>query len=256
MRVSAALDLREVPVDVRNLLLDLDRVHVDDAVAIGLQDGHLAVFEIDDLARMRENRRDVAGDEVLVFAQSEEQRASLARGDDLVGVDARDHRDAVRPLDLKQRFEHRILEIPVEALLDEVREHFGVGIGGEHVATPLQHLLEDRRVLDDAVVDDGDAAVLAHVRMRVLLIGRTVRRPARVRDAGRPLDRSRVQEQLQLGDLARLLHRFDARAIHDGDARRIIAAIFETLEPLEQEGRRHLGSNVSDDSAHGVFEWI
>ena len=35
---------------------------------------------------------------------------------------------------------HRLLEIPVERLLDEVREHFGVGLRRELVAQLLEHL--------------------------------------------------------------------------------------------------------------------
>ena len=43
--------------------------------------------------------------------------------------------------------------------------------------------LEGGVVLDDAVVDDGDLAVAADVRMGIAVVGRAVRGPARVADA-------------------------------------------------------------------------
>ena len=78
----------------------LGRVEVDDAVAVGLEHGDIAVVEVDDLPRVRENGGHVARDEVLAVAEPDEQRAALARGDDLVRVVARDDRDAVRAFDL------------------------------------------------------------------------------------------------------------------------------------------------------------
>jgi hypothetical protein len=48
-------------------------------------DGHLAVLEVDHVARVGEDRAHVAGHEVLAVADADEQRAALARRDDLVG---------------------------------------------------------------------------------------------------------------------------------------------------------------------------
>ena len=53
------------------------------AVAVALEHRHVAVVEVDDLARVREDRRDVARDEVLAVADADEQRTALARRDDL-----------------------------------------------------------------------------------------------------------------------------------------------------------------------------
>jgi hypothetical protein len=198
VRKAAALDGAEVPVDAVHLAGARDGVDVEHAIAAGLEHGHVAVLEVDDLARVRKDRRHVGGDEVLVLAEPEEERAPLARGNDLVRVDRRDHGDPVRPLHLPQRLEHRILEVAVEALLDQVREHLGVGIRREDVAAPLEHLLEDGRVLDDPVMHHRDGAVLAHVRVRILLVRRPVGRPSRMRDPRRPFHGRGDEERLEL----------------------------------------------------------
>ena len=66
---------------------------------------------------------------------------------------------------------------------DELGDDFGVGVAVEDDALGLQLPLEGGVVLDDAVMDDGDGAVAAEVRMGVAVVGRAVRGPARVADA-------------------------------------------------------------------------
>jgi hypothetical protein len=68
--------------------------------------------------------------------------------------------------------------------LDEVRDDFRVGLGVEGVPFGDERALELAEVLDDAVEHDGDVAVLAaRERVRILLVDRPVRRPARVAEA-------------------------------------------------------------------------
>ena len=73
--------------------------------------------------------------------------------------------------------------------LDQVRDDLGVGLGLELVPLRLQLLLQLEVVLDDAVVDDDDAAGAVAVRVRVFLGGPAVRGPARVADAVEAVDR-------------------------------------------------------------------
>ena len=109
--------------------------------------------------------------------------------DDLVRIAARDHRDAVRALHEIQRVDDRVFELSVERRLDEVREHLGVRLRLEGVPLRLEHLSQGAVVLDDAVVHDGDRVRAVGVRMRVALVRRAVRGPARVRDPDRSVNR-------------------------------------------------------------------
>ena len=92
--------------------------------------------------------------------------------------------------------------------------------------------LEDGVVLDDAVMDHRDGAIVADVRMGVAIVGRPVRRPARVADA----------EAARRGLIARCLARSAMRpascASADApgqgrDAGAVVAAIFEPAEVLQ-----------------------
>jgi hypothetical protein len=64
-------------------------------------------------------------------------------------------------------------------LVDAVRDHLGVGLGGEEITRRLQLGAQLVVVLDDAVVDDGKT-VRRDVRMGVALGGDAVRGPAAV----------------------------------------------------------------------------
>ena len=135
-------------------------------------------------------------------------------------------------------------------VMDAVRDDLGVGLRGELVAGPLELVAELLVVLDDAVVHDRDA-VARDVRVGVALVRHAVRRPARVRDA--EVAGSRVGGQ-RLGQLRDLADRAQARdlgaAVQHGDAGRVIAAVFEALQALDQDRDDVPVSDRSDDSAH------
>ena len=137
----------------------------------------------------------VRGDEELAVAEADDDRRAVADGDDLLGIVGRDQHEREQAAHQQQRAPHRVLEAVVLHLaLDEVRDDFGVGLGDELVALPLQLLLQVEVVLDDAVVDDDDLAGAVAVRVRVLLGRPAVRRPARVADAvvARRADRAAI----------------------------------------------------------------
>ena len=154
-------------------------------VAVAGEDHHLAVVEVDHRAGVLQQRRGVGGDEVLVLADAHQQRRALAGRHQHARLVGRDDGEAVGAVDVAQRRGHRLLEVALVELADQVRQHLGVGLGGEGVAARLERLPDGVRVLDDAVVDDGDPAGLVGVGMGVRRGGRAVRGPAGVADAER-----------------------------------------------------------------------
>jgi hypothetical protein len=70
-------------------------------------------------------------------------------------------------------------------------------------------------------------------------------------DPDRPGDLVPVPEQsFQLGDLARRLGGGEAGAVDDGDARGVVAALFQPTQPLHEEGDRVTPAD-EHDLAHG-----
>ena len=55
---------------------------------------------------------------------------------------------------------------------------------------------------------------------------------------------------LEIGELAGAAPHVDAVAVDDGNARRVVAAILEPPQPLDQDGDDGLVADVADDAAH------
>ena len=81
-------------------------------------------------------------------------------------------------------------------------------------------------VLDDAVVHYGDG-IVRQVWMRVLVAGHAVRSPASVRNAGATTDRIRIDNSLQVGDLALPPRPLQNPIVLHGDPSRVITTVLE-----------------------------
>ena len=100
-------------------------------------------------------------------------------------------------------------------------------------------------------MDDDDAARTVAVRVRVLLRRAPVRRPARVADAVSAIERLEPDGLFEIAELA--LGAADVEVValvHDGDAGRIIPAVFELPQPVQDDGHHLLVTDVSDYSTH------
>ena len=132
-----------------------------------------------------------------------DDRRAVADRDDLFRILDRHQDEREHAAHERQRAPHGVLEaVAVHLALDQVRDDFGVGFGLELVSLRLQLVLQLEVVLDDAVMDDDDAAGAVAVRMRVFLGGPPVRRPARVADAVQAVDRLRADGVLEVDELS------------------------------------------------------
>ena len=76
-------------------------------------------------------------------------------------------------------------------------------------------------------------------------------RPARVADADVCLYGILHQRALEVHDLARAAADLEAAAVEHGETGRVVPAVFETLETLDQKWRGVLFTHIPDDPAHG-----
>ena len=210
--------------------------------------GNVAIFQIDHVAGDLEQRRGVGGGVVAAVGDAEQQRRAFAGDDDLAGLAVVDDGDGVGADQAAAGDLHGLEEIGflLECGFDQVGDAFGVGVGGEDVALGGQFAAQAFIVLDDAVVDDGDRA--GNVRVGVALAGHAVRRPAGVGDAGDGTGRGRGG--FEFGDAADRADAFDAGPCDHGQTGRVIAPVFELLEPLDENRNDVAGGCRRDDAAH------
>ena len=249
--VAGLLGHDRIPQHALRRLRDRPAEEVGELHAGARDDGHLFVAEEHDVARVAQDGGDVGRDEELAVAEADDDRRTVADGDDLFRIVGRNQHEREQPAHQQQRAADRVLEAVVFHLaLDQVRDDFRVGFGDELVALALQLLLQVEVVLDDAVVDDDDLAGAVAVRMGVFFGRPAVRRPARVADAVVADSGCRVDDVFEVRELAGAAPQFDAAVAHDGDARRVVAAIFEPPQAVDEHRHDFLRSDVADDSAH------
>ena len=188
-----------------------------------------------------------------LVAEPDDDRRTVADGDNLVGVVRRNQHERKQAAHVEQRTPHRVLEpVVLHLALDQVRDDLRVRLGDEDVPFLLQLALQIEVVLDDPVVDDDDPAGAVAMRVRVLLGRPSVRRPARVADAVLAVHGVHRDRLLQPRELARASSKLDRAVADDRNARRIVAAVLQPPQPVDQDRHDLLVPDVSDDAAHSV----
>ena len=254
VRVAALLGLLDVPVDLDGPRDHGDAVEIGDQEPVGGAGDHLVVTDQGDPAGVGDQGGDVAAEEDLALAGRGHQGRVAAGADQGAGFVHADHHQGVGALDPAQRRPRRGGQITVVELLDEVGEHLGVGVAAELVAACDQLGAQLPVVLDDPVVDQLDAAVAVLVRMGVHHRGPAVGGPAGVADPEMPGgDPVLLAAGDQVGHLAIALDHAVVPAIgpvEDRDPGRVVTAVLEALEALQQQRGGGATTGVADDAAH------
>jgi len=130
---------------------------------------------------------------------------------------------------LRQHRLHRLhrAEALGEMGVDQMRDHLGIGLARKRHAVLLELRAQLAEILDDAVVHHRD--IVGGVRMRVGLRRLAVRRPAGVADAGMAGERRRLQQRLEILQLAFCAAAVEPRAFQRRDAGGIVSAILSRL---------------------------
>ena len=129
-------------------------------------------------------------------------------------------------------------------------DHLGVGVGAELRALALELVAQLAEILDDAVVDDGEA--VGGVGMGVAFGRPAVGGPARVADAAGAGERLAREPGLEIAQLALGAPAGQLAAFQRGDAGGVVAAVFEPLERVDERGRDRLTPENAHNSAHAI----
>ena len=213
--------------------------------------GDVAVGQEDDLLGVRDQCRGVRGEEALALAEADDQRHVEPGADQAVGLVLVHHDQRVRTFQAVERRPHRVGQIALVGVLDEMGDDLRICFRRENVPARRKLVAQCAEVLDDAVVDDGDAPGAVAVGMGVEVADASVGGPAGVAQANAGGGRLAAEGVLEHRDLTRtLLHEQLARVGDEGDARRVVTAVLETPKPIEEDGACFPGPGISDDPTH------
>ncbi len=127
-------------------------------------------------------------------------------------------------------------------------DDLGVSLGGERDPFFFQLVPQFPEILDDAVVHDGKP--VGGVGMGVVFGRPTVRCPARVADPDGSRKRLAHEPLFQVLELALGATPRQRAVLQRRHARRIVAAVFETLERFDEKRCDRLAADDADNPAH------
>lgn len=158
-----------------------------------------------------------------------------------------------RPFELPADLPHRLRRITARRirLREQMGDDLGVGLGRQIVAALGKFGAQRGKVLDDAVVHDGDAPRIVEMRVGIGIGGSAVGGPTGVPDPCGPGRKGLLHQRLlQIDELPGLLHGGKPAVRENGDARGVVTPVFEALEPRDDNIKRGLPTDVTDDSTH------
>jgi hypothetical protein len=128
-------------------------------------------------------------------------------------------------------------------------DHLGVGVGAEFRALAFELVPQLAEILDDAVVDHGEA--VGGMGVGVAFGRPAVGCPTGVADADGAGERLARESRFEIAQLALGMPAGKASVFQGGDAGRVISSVFEPLERVDERARDRPTSENAHNSAHG-----
>ncbi len=234
VRVPALGQSLRLQVDCDGLALDAPPLHVGESQRVTGHDRDVAILHRNHPPGDADQSLRVGRDHELVFALADDQRAADSHRHHPVRFVGRYHDECERTHEFGRGLADRDDEVLLVVGLDQVDDGLGVGFRHEPVPLGNQPLAQFPVVLDDAVVHQGNPVAAVGEWVGVLVRYRAVRGPARVPDPKVARHRVRGKHLLQPLQPARGLPDCQP-AVNRGNPARIVAPIFEPLEPDQND---------------------
>ena len=246
-----------IPFDFHQILGDFVAVQVVEGNAVGGQPGDFHVADVVNTAGVFQNGGHIGGQVALSAGNANDHGAVLPGGIDLPGVILKEHRQGIGAPDADHGMVdgvHRGVGVLFVVVVNELDGHLRIGGGVEAVALPGQLFPQLLIVFDNAVVNGHHIAVIGAMGVGIVLAGFAVGGPAGVADAAGArqgqtvvgLLRQRFQPALGFHHLYRI------GSVPNGQTGGVVAPIFQTGQPLQQDGGSRLMAGKTNNSTHSA----
>ena len=223
----------------------------DDAGFAG-QHRTVALLEVGEVVGERGECQGIRTEVHLALAVTHRERRALPRADQQVVVAVEQEGECEGALDDLQGRPHGLCrrKTVVHEVGHEMGDDLAVRLAREGVTFCAQLIAQLPKILDDAVMHDGQPG--RGVRMGVVLRRPPVGRPARMADADGAVQRLLGQLGFEVPELAGRPSPGQAAVLQRRDTGRVVTAIFETLEGIDEVKRDGACSQDADDATHGA----
>ena len=216
----------------------------------------ITIFQKDYFPCGSQKSRNIRGDKAFIPTDAQQKRRGVSRGVKHARLIRVNHDYGIGPVRASQRPRKSFTQPgTVKALFtNEMGEHFGIRIRGEGMPPGLQFIFQFLEILDNPVMDNGNSAILGNMGMGVSLHRKSMRGPSGMPDSRK--NRNRLFSRdffFQYGKFSRRFDNVEPALLFKGHAGGIIAAIFQTPQPVNQQGNGRFSSSISNNSAHNKF---
>ena len=243
----------DIPCYMIDFFFDFIAVYIEQCHAFAFQHSDLMFIQQVIISCVFQQSGNIRCDIVFAFTQTNQERAAFTYSYQCVGVFAAHDTQCVCTTDHTQQFSCGGDHIPVIQVFIQMCYHFCICFGFEYNTFCFQCFFQFQIVFDDTIVYHGNFAAHAVMRVAVCFTGLTVGCPTGVTDTdmGRFLT---VFFQLfrQTGQSAFHLDGTDPIFIY-GNTCRVIPAVFQFGQAVQQYGYCLIAANISYDSAHRFF---
>ena len=225
--------------------------------SFGLECDDLVVVQVNHIAGVSHDRANITRQKMFVLAYSQDERASAPCADDDAG-DIRMHdRDAIGPDNLTQStangLDQRAFVLRgrlFKRLTNEMGQDLCIGLGVEFMPPFDELLAKSLVVFNDAIVHEVKTPRTVRVGVGVFAGHRAMSRPAGVADAD--LTRNGIFFDLfsQIGNASNGFSDIDTPRLKQSHTGRVVSAIFQAAQTVQENRKSVRGSYVSNNSAH------
>ena len=217
--------------------------------ALGRHDSQVAFFQHAVIPGVLEQGRDIRGHKVFALAPAHDEGALFFHGEDGVREILEQHGQRIAAPHHAQRLVQGLQRLAMVAAVNEFDQYLGVRLTLKRVPPGGQPLLESTVIFNDAIVDDAHPR--GRVRVAVHIAGFPVGRPPGVPDAAGALREGLYGQFLAQGiQPALALDNADAALLGQCHTRRIIPAVLQFLQTIQQHILCAALSNITYDAAH------
>ena len=196
-----------------------------------------------------QERGDVGSYHGFVIAQPDDQRRALTESHERFGFVSAcgNHRELANQAveDLEHSLGERAILAP-----EKLGDKLGVGVGLDFYSGLEEAVAQLSVVLQDAVVHHGHRSGGVGLRVGIGLGGGSVGRPARVADAHGAVQGLVVGALLEVAQLAGGAQDLDALRTHHRDPGRVVTAVLQPPQAVQEHGNDLVRSHIADDAAH------
>ena len=185
MLISAFFRRLNIPCDATDLPFNRLTRRVENRYVVWCNFRKLTVVQIDCISRVGNQCCNIRGKVIFTYAYTEDQRTCFSCHVYLFGLVGTNNTKRIRSLQSCRCFNDRLFQIACIVHLNQMHYYLRIRLAFKTITLLYQLFTQSDIVFDNAVMNNSELAVIAHVRMGIGIGRRTVSSPSSMSDADR-----------------------------------------------------------------------